>query len=249
MTKGIIRINQELLNYLILLLGIILLILGIFVPVGGKWMDVLLGIGCSLIASAVVLGLNNIYIQKREEEKIVIDKWGLCAVFSSRSEMNIACDYYLVSAVSQIDMIGFGFRSLRDKDRQDKIIQDKAKKGVAIRIISMDPNSPFLAQREKDENVTESSIKDSIIQLKQWVDELKSISPRPDKIEVRFYDSIPLDFYFRVDGHVFVGPYEYGRLSQHSISYEYRDKKSEGFVYYTTYFESLWKDADFCKTI
>jgi len=245
--KTSLKTNEKLLNNLILLLGIVLLLIGVFVSIGEKWAAVLTGIGCSLIASAIVSKLNAMYIQKREEERVVIDKWGLRSVYSSRQEMNVPCDQYLHYAVSRIDMIGFGYRSLRDS--QDKLMREKASKGVCIRIISMNPDSKFLIQREKDEKVVSGSIRETILQLKDWVDELKSLSPDPEKIEVRFYDSLPQDFYFRVDDHVFVGPYQYGRLSQQTISYEYADKNSEGFCYYTGYFEDLWNDKNYCKKL
>ncbi len=49
----------------------------------------------------------------------------------------------------------------------------------------------------------------------------------------------PLDLYFRVDNHVFIGPYLYGKTSQQTITYEF-GKGGNGYTYYTKYFEDLW---------
>lgn len=241
-----IKNNEKLLTLIVFLFGILSLVVGIFVPVGSKGSTVLLGIGCSLISSSMVSYLNAKYAVRDAAYATVIDKWGLCAIYSSRQEMNISCDRALQAASKHIEMVGFGFRSLRDS--QDALMKEKAKMGVHIRIISMNPNSQFLVQREKDELVAPGSIKETILQFNDWISELRSLAPKSENIQVKYYDSLPQDFYFRVDDHVFVGPYEYGKQSQQTISYEYKGK-SEGFKYYTNYFDKLWNNNDFCAPL
>jgi hypothetical protein len=47
-----------------------------------------------------------------------------------------------------------------------------------------------------------------------------------------------LDFYFRVDDHVYVGPYLKDISSQQTISMEYTH--GEGVNYWKGYFETVW---------
>lgn len=239
------QINETLVNYLLMGIGIIFILIGAFAPIPEKLVIVLSGVGCSLLASAIVAWFNARYTIKKQAEAVVLDEWGLCAIYPTRQDMNKSCDIALHDASKEIEMIGFGFRSLRDS--QDSLIKEKVSRGVKIRIISMNPDSEFLMQREKDEKVSKGSIRESIIQLGEWVDELNKYSGRKNKVQIKYYDSLPQDFYFRADGHVFVGPYQYGKQSQQTISYEYV-RKAEGYKHYTNYFNTLWNDENFCKS-
>lgn len=239
-----IRINESLTNSLIMGGGCLMVIVGAALSKYPRWSTIFLSIGASLIASAIVTYLNAKYALKRIAEEIVTKEWGLCAIYSSRQDMNSSCNVALQDASDQIEMIGFGFRSLRDS--QDKLIRSKVKKGITVKIISMNPNSVYLTQREKDEKVAPGSIKESILQLNEWTKSLRELAPNRDNVQIRFYDSLPQDFYFRSDDHVFVGPYIYGIQSQQTISYEYTGK-SKGFDHYTAYFETLWSDKEYCK--
>lgn len=77
------------------------------------------------------------------------------------------------------------------------------------------------------------------------LEDLQTIAPKPENVQVKYYNSLPEDFYFRVDDHVFIGPYLYGISSQQTISYEFKGA-AKGASYYKDYFEHLWNDPDFC---
>ena len=51
-----------------------------------------------------------------------------------------------------------------------------------------------------------------------------------------------LDFYWRMDDDLYIGPYWQGYSSQQTITYKF-DKGGEGFRVYTDYFEKLWDNA------
>ena len=51
-----------------------------------------------------------------------------------------------------------------------------------------------------------------------------------------------LDFYWRADNDVYVGPYWYGLGSQRTISYKFEDGK--GFEMYSDYFDKLWNNSE-----
>lgn len=51
-----------------------------------------------------------------------------------------------------------------------------------------------------------------------------------------------LDFYWRVDNVVYIGPYWNGYESQQTITYKYI-KGGKGFKTYTEYFQKLWNNS------
>jgi len=143
-----------------------------------------------------------------------------------------------------MDICAFGLRSLRhDKGR---LIESRVKNGLKIRILAPHPESIFLKQREKDELVSEGSMRDSITQLIKWLEHLKSIAPNDEDVSIKLYDTLPLDFYFRQDDFLYIGPYLFGKDSLQTPSWEYR-ANTKIFDIYTTYFEELWCNSDFSK--
>ncbi len=171
----------------------------------------------------------------------IINRWGMTNIYRSRSEMNADCSKDLDKALEHIDYIGFGFRSLMDS--KSKIIEEKAVAGVKIRFLVMDPESPYLKKREAIEKSSEGSIKQSIYNLEKWIRHLREISKNPSNIQLRYYDSFPLDFYNRIDDAIYMGPYWFGKTSQQTVSYRFQ-AKSEGYNLYTEYFNDLWDSTD-----
>jgi len=173
-----------------------------------------------------------------------IEKWGLENIFETRQQMNYSTDKAFDTLEKHLDIIAWGLKSFRDA--KDKFIKEKVKKGLKIRFITPHPDSLYVTQREIDEKEIPGQIKQTILNLQKWVEELQLIAPHPENIQIRFYKSLPEDFYFSVDDYVFIGPYLYGIASQQTISYEFK-KPSKGASYYQEYFERLWVDDTFCN--
>lgn len=57
-----------------------------------------------------------------------------------------------------------------------------------------------------------------------------------------------LNFYWRVDDVLYIGPYWYGVDSQQTITYKFSDG-GKGFQQYTDYFENLWNDSVLTDTL
>lgn len=68
------------------------------------------------------------------------------------------------------------------------------------------------------------------------------------KIMVKTYNSLPLDMYQSIDGHVYIGPYLYGKPSQQTVTYSFKTK-SKGSLYYKNHFEELWDDEHLTKAV
>lgn len=183
--------------------------------------------------------LDNEYKQKIEVTK----SWGLQKIFRTRAEKNSESDPKLEKHnVCQLDGIAFGlsnFRSNREKD-----VLENLRNGMKMRLLVMDPNSSFVAQRETEENDDPGHISASIKRLVQWVNDLNAKSPN-GKIEIKYYNSMTLDFYWRMDNELYVGPYLFNVVSQQTLTYKFI-KGGRGFNMYTEYFESLWNNEKLC---
>jgi hypothetical protein len=230
--KEYIRKNSTLAEIVVMLTGIILVVCGTFSPV-------LTGIGTSIIASAVVIFMTDVLIGKEENDSV--RQWGLETVYKTRGEMNSSSDYYL-SKAKYVDFIAFGLKSWRDsqQDQIEKILAN----GGKIRIITMKPGCCALKARERDEHAGKDEISHSIELLIEWA-KRENEKNLKGKIEIRYHDHLPLDFMHLMDNRLFTGPYEYGKDSQQTLSFEYNNAGA-AYEYYKNYFNKLWNDSGFC---
>lgn len=237
-------INATLVNEIIAIIGIISIISSQFICTESEWRTILISIGCSLLASSIVTFLSSKYLIRISRVKYIIQHWGLEGIYETRQIMNRKADEVLNQSENNLDIIAFGLRSFRDA--KTNIVKEKVKRGMKIRIITLDPSSEFVTQREKDEKEVSGQIKKTIQDLIKWVDDIKKESPDPENVSIKFYNSLPQNFYFRIDDHIFLGPYLYGKTSQQTISYEFKGN-SIGYEYYKDYFDKLWNDPEFCR--
>ena len=173
-----------------------------------------------------------------------LNEWGVSKIFKTRAEKNAESDPILEShSVKVLDGIAFGLRSFRS-NREHDVLQC-LQNGMKMRLLVMNPSTDYIKQRAKEENVSENSIQDSIISLVQWVNKLNQISKK-GKIEVKYYSAMTLDFYWRIDNVVYIGPYMYNILSQQTITAKF-SKGGKGFKLFTNYFEDLWNNQELCQ--
>ncbi len=227
--------------------GLITIIFGGILVYCGRfqWVSeqsLLIGIGCSLLASGLVILLQSLLVEVKETN--YADDWGLTKIYNTRAEKNADTDGQLINTRERIDIVAFGIKSFRDRYNRD--VQTIVNRGVNIRILTMNPSqdNPFLKQREIEEHELEGQILNSINELVQWADEInkQSKSKKCGSIIVKGYKCMTLDFYWRADDELFVGPYWYGRGSQQTVTYKF-EKGKKGFELYSGYFEELWDDS------
>ena len=173
----------------------------------------------------------------------LVEDWGIINIFETRQKMNARCDELYNKLVNTLDICAFGLTSFRDA--KGKSIEEKVRNGLHIRILTPDPSSIYLKQRESDELNVEGNISFQISALAEWVKRLKKIAPVESNIQQKYYDSLPLDFYWHQEDSIFVGPYLQHKSSQQTISYEFK-KGSRGYKYYQDYFDDLWENVKFC---
>lgn len=226
------------------IVGLLVLVIGIFLALMDTFVwhtpsSLLLNIGCSLIASSLVILLTTFLVDVKRENPL--DEWGIFKIYSTRAEKNADSDPELDHAKYQIDAVAFGLGNFRSK--YSSKVEVCLRKGVNIRILTMNPDSDLVHIREKEENAIEGQIEKSIRDLVVWADKLNSENRNKGKIIVKGYDCMTLDFYWRVDNELFIGPYWYGQPSNQTITYAFKEG-GKGFAQYTSYFESLWDNKE-----
>lgn len=236
-------------NWKSIIVGFIVLIIGILmIPFDIYWVKSSIflwgSIGCSLIASGLVILLNGFLADRLKISPL--DEWGIKNIYHTRSRMNEDCDKSLNKAKYKVDVVAFGLKSFRTD--QEKLTKKLLNKGVNFRIITMDPESPFVEQRAKEEDEPAEQIKNSIFQLIKWAEKLNKESKK-GQIEIKGYACMTLDFYWRVDDDIYVGPYWYGYASQQTISYRFSRNENNGFRTYTDYFDRLWNNESIMKAL
>lgn len=239
---------KETYNWKSLFAGILIILAGVGLCIWSAflinpWYTILLSIGCSLIASGIVILMHDFFIERKQVS--LLDEWKIDKIYSTRAEKNAESDPELTKSKYCLDAIAFGLSSFRSK--QTSKVEALLRKGVNMRIITMNPNSQFTLIRDKEEKKKEGTTGYSISQLVEWADKLNDKKLK-GKIIVKGYDTMTLDFYWRLDNTIYVGPYWYGVDSQQTITYKFSDG-GKGFTQYSEYFETLWNDKDFCTPL
>lgn len=231
-------------NIIIFLIGVVFVLTAIILRNIETIYNIFFSIGLTFISSTLVLFINRLFETPKEVLEIY-ETWKIDAIYETRSKMNGFAGEHLLKVKYNFDIVGFGLKTLRES--KGSVLEQKLLTGVNIRILTMNPKSLYLKQREKDENKQKGEISETIRALGQWVSELKAKYPNvSDRITIKYYDAIPLDHFCRQDGVIFVGGHQYGKESQQSITYQF-SKSGLGYDYYLSYFESLWNNDNFCS--
>ena len=229
------KLSSNLWQIVLILLGVIFGGISFAIPAESeRCFATLNGVGVSLLLSGMLGIFVNVLFSKREARLDVYEKWKIANIYESRAIANLTIDACQENARKRIDIIAFGLSSWRQAKEQ--LIDEMLNKGVQIRIITMDPYCDVLSMRDRAEGKADGATRQSILQLQEFFNQTQ----KRKSVQIKYHRQLPLDFYFRVDDHVFVGPYIFGKDSQQMITYEF-EKGGEGFEYYTDYFEKLWK--------
>ncbi len=211
----------------------------------GEISQVFFNIGLAIMTSFLVL-MVQMFCSKPIQNNEITDTWKLTKIYDKRSEKNKDSDPRLDKVREHVDVVAFGLKSFRENYTTKAEIA--ISKGCDFRIITMNPDSQFTRQRDKEENNVEGDIEQSIKDLIEWADKLNSSTNRKrrknkGKIIIKGYDCMTLDFYWRVDDEIYFGPYQYGKGSSDTITFKF-EKGGRGFEKYSQYFEELWNNGN-----
>ncbi len=230
------RWNTKTIMTLTFLVSVVLIISLMFVPeIYGDWKNIQISVACSILASNLIMYLSSEFMLRSKRRTDIIDKWGVEAIYKTRAEMNLSTNLALSKCKGEIEIIAFGLKGFRETQTEE--IKRLISKKVSIKILTLNPESETSYLVDGREGQVTGATKKSIEDLLKWCEELNKNTKKPC-IEIKFYDGLPLDFYFRVDDHVYIGPYLKGISSQQTISYEFT--LGEGFKYWVKYFNTQW---------
>lgn len=229
----------------IFLFGAVMVFVGFAVPFPAFVSNALQSIGSSLIGSAVVGFIYNLY----NEQENVLKSWGVDKVYRTRTEKSNDSDPKLRKAKERLDIVAFGMKSFRSNHRKEMC--ECLTNGVNVRILTMNPDCDFVRQRAKEENEHEEQIRHGIKDLVKWCEEIntevKKTSKKSGQIEIRFYNCMTLEFYWRCDDELYFGPYLLEKDSQQTITFRAK-RGGKLFDIYTEYFEELWANETFISS-
>lgn len=202
-----------------------------------------LNVGCSVFASGLVVLLTAIFFERKKVNPL--DDWKISKIYKTRLEKNEESDPKLEKISHCVDGVAFGLKTFRTG--QTKRVEDCLRRGVNFRLLTMAPDSPHVAEREAEEKESAGQIKNTINQLINWANALNKKDYR-GKIIVKGYSCMTLDFYWRLDNDMYVGPYMYGVDSKQTITYKF-ESGGKAFQLYSEYFENLWNDNSLTRPL
>lgn len=211
---------------------------------------ILLSVGASILATALVTCINAKYMMKTQRMEGLISIWRLHDIYESKAEMNNPdANAALEQCKDSIDIIAeglFNYITMKGDVLKEKIL----KNGVKVRIISCDSDE-MLRLRARDEIGPESSGDDAVTKVKkldQWIGdihkELEKEGRDKENVQICYHSSYPGFSYLRIDAMSFVSANLWGKPSQQcfAISFEGNGK---GDTYFRKYFEKLWNNQEF----
>ena len=225
-------------NTVIGLLGVILILVSIIIGIEKTLSVVLISVGTSILASAVVSYLSSKYLIQKDDFITMTEHWGIEGIYETRAEINSETNVLLKNAKT-LDICAMGLKGFRDS--QERVILKRISEGMCLRILTLDPNSKYLSLIDETEGLANGATKATIESLLSWVSDLKKNQLFDRQVEIRTYNHYPYDFYFCLDEIVFTGPYQ-DKTSQQTITYKFTLKRN-GSKYYRQYFESLWNNS------
>lgn len=163
-----------------------------------------------------------------------IEEWGLKGIYELRSQINPISEGMLRTSTT-LDIIACGLKSFLDA-RKAILEQRLQEDNLKLRILTIDPESPMCQAMDAFEGETSNHTKETILKLLEWVKSVNS-----PNVEVRVYSGIPLEFYFKYDTDLFVGPH-HPKTSQQTITWQFSTTE-RGASIYLQYFEDAWNKA------
>jgi hypothetical protein len=209
-------------NWIYVLVHLVLLLLGFLLVTRAD--HLVQAIGSSLIAAGIAGWVILVYViqsQSVSERLKVITDFGIQAAFDVRSVgIKSQYDSRLSRLSEQIDILGFGLKTLRQDYRNDfKIWKGRAN----VRILIIDPyfpgpNDSYSVQRDREERDELGTIREDVEAFLIDIDTYLG-TEGPRTFSVRLYRCLPSFNLFRVDKELFWGPYLINRQSRNSPTF------------------------------
>jgi transcriptional regulator with XRE-family HTH domain len=192
---------------------------------------------------ATFLGVDESYIWPDalgRDEVAAVSESEVVAVYPHRSEVSRDVWGHLFSqAEREIGVLVYSGLFLSEDAGIQKIIKDKAKAGVRVRILLGDPDSEVVAQRGEDEGVGDAQaakIRNALALYRP----LRGV----DGVEFRFHRTVLYNSIYRADDQVLVNTHLFGVTAPHAPVWHLRKLPvGELAGLYIDSFERVWETA------
>jgi hypothetical protein len=199
------------------------------------------GIGASLIAAAITGWVIFVYVrvsERRIEVLEALDRFGFVAAFEGRAALiKDQYDRRLAGAHEHIDILAFGLKSLWE-DYHGQFADWKQR--AHVRILLIDPKSPYTVQRDIEEEELPGSIRRSATRFLRETEGIRNDTTN-HPFQVRLYTCLPSVNIFRVDDEIFWGPYFIHAQSRNSPTFVVRHG-GELYRRLVVHFDAIWSD-------
>jgi transcriptional regulator with XRE-family HTH domain len=143
------------------------------------------------------------------------------------------------SARSEIDILVYVAMFLAEDSTAQRILIDKARSGVRIRMLLGDPDSPALLERSHDEGIGDAiaaKVRNALVLYQP----LRAV----EGVQVRMHGTVLYNSIYRADNQLLVNTHVYGLIAAHAPLWHLR--KVAGGELASTYmesFEHVWENS------
>jgi len=246
--RGALSLSQRLIVYLIV--QTFLVVVGVLVVVLGNG-KIGLAIGTSLIAAgaagASLFGYVLLSDRWSSQVESLLDA-GLRAIWMVRSvRIRHEYDQRLEAARESVDLLGFGQRSFREDHIDD--FSAWIARGVAIRLLLLDPSFPSLENSYADQRDREEGSGNIAQDVEAFLNAIKQRGlHQSDQLSIRLFRCLPAIGVFRIDDDLFWGPYLVGRPSRNSPTL-LTVRGRPLFKALETHFEDIWSRPELSAAV
>lgn len=250
--------ENPLLYWFFVIAGILLIVVSFVIRSQGMdsiWIDVLLNVGASLIATAGiaylyqrfgtnVLGhyleqlLKSFSITQRSMELGITDMWR-----ERRHIPNDLWNTFTEKAVSEVWLLGMAELGFAEDPRFHKIVTEGAKRGCHYRFLLLDPDSDtvlLVDSREGGGQQLQGRIRRSVKQFHMLQEQNRRVK---GKVEIRIHSNVPQVSIIRSDDELLITPYMYFRPGNSSFTFKLQKAPNGISDHYIKFFEQLWNEA------
>lgn len=226
------------------IIGLLINVIAYILKVDSSIKTVLYSTGSAFIACTLVLFVVLRQLLDLSDIKTLIEKWGLNAIYRTKKEVYKVADKLKKNTEWELDC--FLYTPEQVKWLGDKVLSKKVSKELRIRVLTINPESPLIARLEQDMHCMKGDIKAAVLEIEKVLEKLKSQTGKPEFIQCKYYNQVPLDYYLKADTVILTAPYYPAIENDDILTYEYQ-RNSLGYEYFKSYFEKLWNNEMLCK--
>jgi hypothetical protein len=158
-----------------------------------------------------------------------------------------------LNATKQLDIFGIALDKALDDFLNEPVILRKAFTGLDVRLLFLDPDGAYMAQRSQEEGITPTELREKLLDsvrrslqiYEALVEEYKKSGPRSHprvgSVEIRIIDSLPYCAIFRSDDRLLFGLYLSYGVGVSQTMFEVNKNQAALCTQLDDHFNNLWR--------